>query len=426
MVDGISALNAIIADGGSTGTAAQDLRDLAFGWFAAACNLGYTALIYDSAGIARPGLASGESPPLSGYPEVMTATLAYLDSALAYATPASEATGGFPTPSAWMSGVSLSRAQFIQLVRSFKARFRAEVARTPAEREAVDWTAVIADAEAGIQADIVVSVGGSTGWFIGFEANQMHVDAGWSQLTPFIFGMADVSGGYDAWLQKPLLQRDYFLIVSPDQRWPQGDTRPLQQTNSPIPGDYLSRPYVANRTGTDTPGDAWGTSFYNFQRYRYIRDRSNVGPFPEVLKAEIDLLAAEGYLRTGNVAAAAAKIDLTRVAHGGLPALSGVVTSATEAVPGGASCVPHVPQPPSFTTTACGNIFEALKWEKRIETAFQTMGAWYFDSRGWGDLAQGTALQYPVPFQELDARGLPYYDLGGGGLSSAAKGTYGF
>jgi hypothetical protein len=388
--------------------------------------MGYTALIYDSAGIAIPGLASGESPPLSDHAEVMTAALAYLDSALKYAAPEADAAGGFPTPAAWMSGKSLSRTEFIQLVHTMKARFRAEVARTPAERDAVDWTAVIADAEAGLQADILVTVGASSGWFIGFEGNQMHVDATWSQITPMIFGFADTSGAYDAWLQKPLTQRDYILIQTPDKRWPQGSDRATQRANSPNPGGYTSRPYISNRSGTDSPGDAWGTSFYNFHRFRYIALASNTGTFPEFLKTETDLLAAEGYLRTGNIAAAAAKIDLSRVSRGELPKLTGVVTSLTDPVPGGNACVPRVPQPPSFTTTACGNILEALKWEKRMETAFQKMGAWYFDSRGWGDLAQGTAIQYPVPFQELDARGLPYYDLGGGGLSSAAKGTYGF
>jgi hypothetical protein len=54
-------------------------------------------------------------------------------------------------------------------------------------------------------------------------------------------------------------------------------------------------------------------------------------------------------------------------------------------------------------------------------------GAWYFDSRGWGDLAEGTALEWPVPYQELDTRVKPYYNLGGiGGKSAAAKGTYGY
>jgi len=67
-----------------------------------------------------------------------------------------------------------------------------------------------------------------------------------------------------------------------------------------------------------------------------------------------------------------------------------------------------------------------MKWEKRLETAYTTYGAWFFDSRGWGDLVQDTALEYPTPYQELDARQHAFWDLGGGGPSSAPKGTYGF
>jgi hypothetical protein len=183
-------------------------------------------------------------------------------------------------------------------------------------------------------------------------------------------------------------------------------------------------PYIANRSGQDTPGDPWGTSFYNFHRFRYIALNSNRGDYPEFLKAEVDLLAAEGYIRTGNIAAAAQKIDISRT-RAGLPALSGVVTTITDPVPGGASCVPRVPQPPNYTSTACGTILEAMKYEKRMETAFDTFGAWYFDSRGWNDLPTNTAQMYPVPFEELDARAHPFYDLGGGGLWSAPKSTYG-
>jgi len=35
-------------------------------------------------------------------------------------------------------------------------------------------------------------------------------------------------------------------------------------------------------------------------------------------------------------------------------------------------------------------------------------------------------VEFPVPYQELGARQLPYYNLGGGLRSSASKGTYGF
>jgi hypothetical protein len=67
-----------------------------------------------------------------------------------------------------------------------------------------------------------------------------------------------------------------------------------------------------------------------------------------------------------------------------------------------------------------------MKWEKRLELAFATYGSWFFDGRGWGDLIENTPLQYPVPFQEMDARRTGFYNLGGGGPSSAGKGTYGF
>jgi hypothetical protein len=141
------------------------------------------------------------------------------------------------------------------------------------------------------------------------------------------------------------------------------------------------------------------------------------------MKAEIDLLAAEGYIRTGNIAAAAAKIDLTRVGNGGLPALSGVITTATQPVPGGAQCVPQVP---SGSTTVCGNIMEAMKYEKRMETAYSSFGRFWIDERMWGDLVAGTPMELPVPWEEMQTRQEPSYNMGGGFASSAPKGTYGF
>ena len=64
-----------------------------------------------------------------------------------------------------------------------------------------------------------------------------------------------------------------------------------------------------------------------------------------------------------------------------------------------------------------------MKWEKRLETAFScAYMCWFTDSRGWGDLPEGTAVQWPVPYQEQDARVHPYYGMAG----NAAKGTYGW
>jgi hypothetical protein len=408
--------------GTALATEAADLRARAMGFFNIGCNMGWLALAYDSAAIIDHIMESDFVPELSGYTEVMAAAIANLDSAVAIASTAgSDGNGGFPTTAGWFSGTSLSKERFIQFVRSFRARLRAGVARDPAERAAVNWAAVAADADAGLTEDLEVNVGGTSGWNLGVQASTFYQDAGWSQITPMIFGFADVSGGYDTWLSTNILQRQNFLIVTPDLRFPQGSTRPAQQAASPEGGDHTEFPYLKNRSGADSPGDPWGTSFYEHHRLKYIRNNSNVGSYPEFLKAEVDLLGAEAYLRLGDIPKALAKINPWRT-RAGLPALTG--TASTDIVPGGASCVPRVPSPPNFTTTSCGTIFEAMKWEKRMELAYNHTGAWFFDARGWGDLAKDTPLMYPVPVDELDARQKGYYNLGGGGPASAALGTY--
>ncbi|MGH7754575.1 MAG: hypothetical protein ACREN5_17350, partial [Gemmatimonadales bacterium] len=165
-------------------------------------------------------------------------------------------------------------------------------------------------------------------------------------------------------------------------------------------------------------------SQYDHYRWRAFFNASRIGPHPVITKAEIDLLAAEGYIRKSDWTNAMAKINPTRTAAG-LAALTGI-TSLTQAIPGGASCVPRVPQPPTFTSTACGNIMEAMKWEKRMETAYTGYGQWYFDGRGWGDLPEGTPINWPVPWQEMDTRGQAFYPLGGcGNPASAGPSTYG-
>jgi hypothetical protein len=426
-VEALDALDKYLKSGQTLGTPAQDMRARAFGFFGAATSLGWMALIYDSAAVVGTGMPSDSIPPLSGAADVMKAAITMLDSALAYTTnPVASGSGGFPLPATWLSTASAtSAADFARLVRSYRARFRAGVARTPAQRAAVDWAKIIDDTENGLAADYMSSVGGNTGWSIG-DLSQIYVDPGWGQISLMYMGMADVSGGYATFIATPIATRNgYFLVQTPDKRWPVGATRAAQQAASVQPTTANSKPYISNRSVADIPGDGWGVSYYDFYRFKYMRNSSNQGLYPDFMKAENDLLAAEAYIRTGDIAKAAAKIDITRVPNG-LPALSGVVTSATQAVPGGAQCVPQVPQAPAFNTVACGTILEAMKYEKRMETALSSFGRWWIDSRGWGDLILNTVLEYPVPYQEMQARQEASYNLGGGSASSAAKGTYGF
>jgi hypothetical protein len=102
------------------------------------------------------------------------------------------------------------------------------------------------------------------------------------------------------------------------------------------------------------------------------------------------------------------------------------VNTATDPVPGGTACVPRVPVGPNGPT-ACGNIMEALKYEYRMETYFTGYGQWFQAMRGWGDLVVGTPLEFPVPYQEMQVRLRPFYNLGGVGQpDAAAAGTYGY
>ena len=134
------------------------------------------------------------------------------------------------------------------------------------------------------------------------------------------------------------------------------------------------------------------------------------------------MLAAEGYIRAGQFAQAATLINISRVRNG-LPAISGHhVRDAADRH--GAGCVPRVPQPPSFTSTACGTILEAMKYEKRMETAYTGYMIWFTDSRGWGDLIATTPYEWPVPYQEMQARQLPFYngtDRGAGRARTASS-----
>lgn len=466
--DALSRMN-----GGLTfGSTANDLRNRSFAEFLRGVSLGYLALVYDSASIITPqdsisALGTAVPGALSRYPEVNTAALDALDSAIASATaaaarPATES-NNFPLLTTWINGYTPSAAQFIQLLRSWKAKFRANVARTPAERAAVNWDAVIADAQAGITADWKVTTNTVTG--PGNSYLDGHYSYGtWHQMTPFIMGMADNSGSYATWIATSLNDRGAgavpFFMTTDDQRFPQGATRAAQQADLTHQqcqtAATVCKRYFVNRNTSDPTGLNWGRSQYDHLRFESWQKAGSIagstarnGPFTFLTLAEINLLEAEGQLRKGNVAAAVTIINRTRQACGpagagapgctarpagngdpntgaGLPAVPGAIAFggtntnmnvriAGDDVPGGANCVPRVPVNAALGgggTTRCGGVWEALKWEKRIETLYAGYIQWYLDSRGWGDLAQGTPYHWSPPWEELVTRLWKVTDIG--------------
>ncbi|HEX9885263.1 MAG TPA: hypothetical protein VGA70_02200 [Longimicrobiales bacterium] len=414
VVDGLKAL-----EGGAVTLPADRLaRVNAFGYFVLGLAHGSAALLYDQGYIYDPTI-SVDDVSLQPHGDVMTAALGYLDQAIAAASGQS-----FTIPGTWMSR-DVSAAELARLAYSYKARFRANVARTPTERAAVNWASVIADVDKGITETWEVDVRSATGFSSGTLVN-IHRYGAWGQLTYQVLGMADGSGQYQKWLALPPDSRhpnlsvdqtsDPFLIITPDTRFPQGADRETQSA-------------AANRgslfhiyTGTGGYSVGWlrpdrGTFRWSYYRYHaqdmWLSSVTRTDQ-PEFTLAEARLLKAEGLLRTGSQGGAAAIVNETRTAAG---------LNATDAAGTNTSCVPKLP------SGQCGSLLEMLKWEVRLETMYKglNMAPWYFHGRGWGDLAEGVALQLPAPGRELEILGMPSYTFGGpGGESAAPVGTYGY
>jgi hypothetical protein len=430
-------------------TPARKARDQAFAEFLRGISIGYIAMFYDSTAVITSKTDPVDAGKLVGYLEATDSAYAAFQRAIDFANTPVTGGQGFPIPSTWIpSPTTLSAPEFVKLVRSYRARLRANVGRTPAERAAVNWALVIADAQNGITADhqVLTSNNTTSGSGVVNSWRAQYDGAGlWHQMPPFIIGMGDVSGNYQQWLTTPLTSRgagnNGFFMVTPDTRFPQGANRAAQQADFAIntcatSGSVCKRYFVNRPGGSDQfAGAGWGWSNYDYQRFHpwRVAGDANAGQQGNTIfmaKTEVDMLQAEGLIRTGNYAAAAALINITRKKNG----LTEITAfDGTSPVPGGAACVPQVPVGPTYTTVACGNMMEAMKWEKRIETAFIALGPWYLDSRGWGDLPQGTPLYWATPNEDLLSRGLSSSKLYGVGIgvgdapnSSAAKGTYGW
>jgi hypothetical protein len=413
-------------------SASEVRRARAFGKFMQGLCHGSLALFYEGGFILDEDNVDGTRDPATGaavqqpevsYTELLNAALGYFDEAIAL----SENLSGddeFTIPASWMS-VAVPSAQLAELAHFMKARYRVNVARTPAERQAVNWNAVIEHLDNGLESwnmeypqSFVPTASGFWNDALG-RSSLSYI--GWAQASYMILGMADQSGNYQEWLSvtpaetrhPDLPSGNEFLIVTPDQRFAQGATRAEQQA-----GQNSSTIVQFNGGPLGLPANNWGQPARGTQRWSFYRTNwadghvfGGVTSIPEVTTHETRLLRAEAHYWRGEELAAAGLINETRVDRGGLsPAIPGLPDD------GNTSCVPRLPN------GTCGDLLEMLKWEKRLHTGFLGVHAntWYFDGRGWGDLYAGTPLHLPVPCDENDLWGLPCSNVGGVGGPAAA------
>jgi hypothetical protein len=419
------------------------LRVLAFAKFIQGLSHAHLGMLFDSSAVINETVDLSKIPqlPFQPYTAVRDSGIKWLEDAIGMAKQRSFV---FPLKAdLWIYNTAVSNDEMAAIAHSYIARALAYSARTPQERQAVNWARVKSEIAQGVTAPFgprglpnplismdyramvsappqntaaVCTAGGTN--FCGPHAGVARVDLR-------LLGPADTSGAYQDWLRKVSnpATRDTatpFIVRTPDKRiQAPGNTTPLikpvffKYTDIVPPiaimpterGSYYWSNYWSSsralNNNTQLPLEGGGRARRNVNDLGLIQDAM-------LLPAEMDLLLAEAEIRLGNPAAAVALINKTRVANGELPPVT------VNGVPAGPGCVPK------RFDGSCGNLMDALMYEKRIETYGTAIS--YFDLRGWGCLLEGTLTQLPPPGRQLDLLGKPLYTYGGvGGPSSAPR-----
>jgi hypothetical protein len=392
--------DAVIAidDGLEIGDATRTARARAFGKFMQGLSNGYLGLYFDSAFVVdeQVRVDTITTPQFLAYPAVIDAAIEQLDEAISTAQGNS-----FTFPADGWMFTAMNAQQFIRLANSFAARLLVYSARTRAERAAVDWDEVIRRVDAGITTDFAPQAVPEVLWHdwqrLVARLRTQGRPSDFGRPSYWLVGPADSTQGFVNWVATPVSNRVGFQLRTRDRRI-QGPTGPDS------PGKYVG--FNQNNIFTASRG-TYRFSWYYFHRYGTGTSWQD-GLVPAMLVSEMNLLKAEGLLRKGNAAGAAALINLTRVANGALPPVD------VDGPPNEPGCVPRK------LNGACGSLWDALRYEKRIEGVGVSGVIAFMDARGWQTLPENTIVQLPVPGSELAVLRRELYTYGGpGGQSSA-------
>jgi hypothetical protein len=415
--DGLRAMD------GGTNLGDADRRARAFAKLMQGVGHGTIAMLYSQGPIVDENTDLTQAQEFVGYKELGAAAIGFLDEAIALANQ------GFhdDVPYSWLiADDPVSGPELARYASTLKSHIRVAIARNPADAAEVNWQQVINDIDNGITEDFILRFDGGTNWFGTLYYSLLYQ---WSQMNYFVHGMADTSGKYQEWMalptgeKHPNLPSGPFLIQTPDTRFPQGATEAAQIADGAARSGEVKFRVTGGGfpTATATLGGQWGQAGRGTWRWSYYRDSrlpsvADVGTQPLAQVVEQNLLKAEANYRLGNMAAAAALVNESRTAAG---------LSATDAAGTNTSCVPRLPD------GSCGGLLEMIKWERRMTSSHNgsyLMNTMYFDSRRWGDLMQGTFLQFPVPCREAQLEvGIACEQFGGtGGDWAAPVGTYGY
>lgn len=405
--DGLIALeNAELDIAGNLG-ADRAARMAAFSYFIQGISYGYLANHFDRAFLVDETtdleqVALGNIQlDLSDYNEVLAFAIDKLDKAIA-------ASGtSFTLPSGWIPGNPLTNTELAHLARAYKARFIVSNARTPAERDAIDWNAVGTISNQVLSANpsffnnehnaFTVQADGVFWWS---RPHSLMQDATWHRPFYYLLGRYDQSGGFQNWLSIPVnnvdSDRREFIVDSADRRVTQKDG------DTVVNGTDF---FIASAGNFPAERGLWRRSRHHHTRNREMYLNGFVGPMQHMRITELKMYRAEALLRAtpGTVSSEVVNlVNETRVNRGNLPAIT--------------------------TSTSWDAAFNAMRYEFHIETYATAAGLEFYNVRGWGNykgenygaLFSGTPLMFPIPAAELELLQMEIYTFGGSAGGGAA------
>ncbi|MDR0788353.1 MAG: hypothetical protein LBG44_10900 [Gemmatimonadota bacterium] len=452
-------LNLKIVEGGDTvrNDRARAFSKLIQGW-----SWGSLAVMFDKANYANEfmpvpvklaDMVVMGRETLVEWPELLDSAFAALEEAreVARSNPSVvKFPAGSPTQPLWFgTTTAISNGQFIELVNTIEARLIVLSARTPADRAALPWARVEALTRAGLKQDLRFRLETTNrGNALVYRAETVQTNSGnvhsYRMDPRGTFGLADQSGEFQRWLAKPVAtpgnaatHRYRFDVITPDLRITGRDTINTATPNPKANGAYVR--YRPNNENFNLDRGTYLFSAYQWGRHAIETGASNTaanaltGSVPVVTAVENDLLLAEALYFLGgaagtNDAEVAALINKTRTrgqtVNNGLTFannLPAVTPAGAPEVDG--YCVPRQ-ETAGNAPGACGTLYDALRYERMLELFTTDIIRGYADARGFGMLADGTILSWPVPGNALDMYKLPYYTAGGKSCGNANAACY--
>ncbi|MES2523117.1 MAG: hypothetical protein V4617_10490 [Gemmatimonadota bacterium] len=313
----------------------------------------------------------------------------------------------FTIPATWINGQTITRDEFIRIAYSYIVRANVYYPRNPAQREAVNWANVLVLLDSTITKDFLVKADPAVSYTSSPYLANSYANSTNYRVNNRLIGPGDTTGRYQTWLAQPIASKinPSIRIVSPDRRI-HGVNATSGRPDSSVAGRYFAL-VTTNMTGS--VGYA-GSQYRGVRFLNAATDSATRAPTPLITLDEMRFIRAEALYRLGRTSEVPALLNPTRVAAGLQP-----VTASGP--PAGGSCVPR------RNDGSCGDLFDALQYEKRMVMFATDAEVAYYDQRGWGKLLVGTPLELPVSGRDLTFYGLPIYTFGGVAGNGAPPGN---